>query len=113
MSVLVLQAFPGESGSTGSTAEQKATYSFIRRRPDEIANALKSEHRIEDEKRNSVDAVLRIRRSGSDERTHRAGFRDAFFQNLAVLRLLVIKESVHVYGLVQLADTGVDAYLAE
>src|SRR6185437_16258826 len=54
-----------------------------------------------------------IRGTGSDERRDRTGFGDALFQNLAVFGFLVIKERVHVDGLVELADTGINSDLAE
>ena len=50
---------------------------------------------------------------GGDERAHRAGFGDAFFENLAVLRFLVIKQRVHVDRFVELADAGINSDLAK
>src|SRR5256884_2633933 len=41
-------------------------------------------------------------------RSHGAGFGDAFFQNLPLLRFLVVEQRVHVHGLVALADARID-----
>src|SRR5256884_5795277 len=46
-------------------------------------------------------------------RSHGAGFGDAFFQNLPLLRFLVVEQRVHVHGLVALADARIDAHGAE
>ncbi len=78
-----------------------------------IAHALEAEHRIVDEERNHLHAVVRVGRAGGRERRHRAGLGDAFFQNLAVLRFLVVQEHLGVVRLVELALAGVDAELAE
>ena len=51
--------------------------------------------------------------AGGDERTHRSGLGDAFFENLPVLSLFVIEQRVHVDGFVVLSDAGIDSDLAE
>ena len=51
--------------------------------------------------------------AGGDERRHRAGLGDAFFQNLPVLRLAVVEHGVGIDRLVELAGVRVDAELAE
>ena len=58
-------------------------------------------------------AVIRISRSGRGERRHGAGFGDAFFQNLPVLRFLVVKEHLGIVRLVELPLAGVNAELPE
>ena len=113
VAVLVLQAFAGESGAAGGAAQQEAARAHVGGRPDQVADPLEAEHRVINEERNRVDAVVGVRGAGGDERAHRAGFGDAFFENLAVLGFLVIKERVHVDRLIELADTRVDADLAE
>ena len=54
-----------------------------------------------------------VGRAGGDERRHRAGFGDALFEDLAVLRFLVVEQRVDIDRLVELADVRVDADLAE
>ena len=81
--------------------------------PDQVADALEAEHRVVNKERDRVDPVIGVGSAGGDERAHRAGFGDAFFENLPVLRFLVIKERVHVDGFVELADAGIDSHLAE
>ena len=113
VAVLVLQAFAGERGAAGGAAEQEAAHAHVGSGPDEIGDALEAEHRVVDEKRNGVDAVGGVSGAGGDEGSHRAGFGDALFQNLAVLGFLVIQQGVHVDGLVALADAGINARGAE
>ena len=57
--------------------------------------------------------MIGVSSAGCNERAHRSGFGDSFFENLPVLRFLVVEERVHVDGLVKLADAGIDANLAE
>ena len=60
-----------------------------------------------------LHAVGGVGGAGGDERRHRPGLGDAFFENLAVGRLLVVEQRVHVDRLVELAGVRVDADLAE
>ena len=113
MAVLVLQASPASVVRPAVPPMQKATGALIGRRPDQIADALEAEHRVINEKRDRVDPVVGIGSSRGDERTHGAGFGDAFLQNLPVLRLLVVEQGVHIHRLVELADVGVNADLPE
>ena len=106
--VLVLQPFAGERRAAGGRAEQKAARARVRRRPDEIADALEAEHRVEDVERQHRHAVRAVAGRGRDPRGHRAGLGDAFLEDLAVLRLLVVEQLVAVLGLVELADRRVD-----
>src|SRR5262249_29771163 len=103
VAVLVLEPFAGERGAAGGSTEYEAARARVGRRPDQIANPLEAEHRIEDEERDGVDAVRRVGRAGRDERRDRAGLVDPFLENLAVRRFLVIQERVHVDRLVDLA----------
>src|SRR5262249_6402524 len=109
----MLQAFAVERRASGGRAAEEAASARVGEVPYEIAYALESEHRIEDVERNHLDPVIRVGCSGRGERTHRAGFGDAFFEDLAVLRLLVVEEHVGVVRLVELPLAGVDAHLAE
>ncbi len=113
MAVLVLQAFAVERGAAGRAAEHEAFGAGIGGGPDQVADPLEAEHRVVDEHRDHVHAVRRVRRAGGDERRHRAGFGDAFFEELAVFRFLVERELIGIDRLVKLADVGVDADLAE
>src|SRR5207342_1373597 len=100
IAVLVLQAFPGESGASGSATKKESTSAHIGGGPDEIGDALKSEHRIVDEEWNGVDAVRGVGGASGDEGSHGAGFGDALFEDLSVFRFLVIEKRVDVDGLV-------------
>ena len=67
VAVLVLQAFAVQRRAAGGRAEQEAARALVAGRPDQVADALEAEHRIEDEERDHVDAVRRVRRAGGDE----------------------------------------------
>ena len=47
------------------------------------------------------------------KRTHRPGFGDSFFENLAVSGFLVVRDLLRIDRLVQLSGVGIDAELAE
>ncbi len=113
MSVLMLQAFAGQRGSSGSAANQESAAAHIGRSPDQVADALESEHGVVNKEGDGIDAVVGIGRARRDERAHRAGFGDSFFEDLSILRFLVIKERSHIHGLIKLPNAGVDADLAE
>ena len=113
VAVLMLQAFARQRRAAGRAAHQETFAARIGEGPDQVAHALESEHRIVDEERNHRHAVVGVRRAGGGETRHRAGLGDSFFENLAVLRFLVVQEHVAVHGLVQLALAGVDADLPE
>ena len=74
--------------------------------PDQIADALEAEHRVVDEERNHVDAVRGVGGAGGDERRHRAGLGDAFFEDLPVLRFAIVEHAVGIDRLVELADVA-------
>ena len=113
VAVLMLQAFTGQRGAPGSGAQQKTARLGIARGPDQIADALEAEHGIEEEKRNHVDAEGGVGRAGGDEGRHRTGLGDAFFENLSVFGLLVVKQAFLVHRFVVLPDVRVDADLAK
>ncbi len=113
VAVLVLQSFAGKRGAPGSSAQQEATDAHVGSGPDEVADALESEHRVVNKKWNGVDAVGGVSGSGGDERGHRTGLGDSLFENLAVFGFLVIEERAGVDRLVELADAGINADGAE
>src|ERR1700722_5082719 len=104
MPILMLQSFPSQRGSSRRASNQKAATAHIRSRPNQVANALQSEHRVINEEGNRINAVIGISGAGRDKRAHRPGLRNSLFQNLTVLRLLVIKERVHIDRLVKLPN---------
>ena len=109
----MLQTFAGERCATSGSTEQESLRAKIACGPDEVANALESEHRVVDEHRDRVDPVRRVGRSCGDERRHRTGFGDSLFEDLAVLRFLVIEQRVDIDRLIELPDVRVDSHLSE
>src|SRR5262249_3004197 len=113
MTVLMLQAFSGESRASRRAAHQEPATTHIASGPDQIADTLEPEHRVINKKRDRVDPVVGVRCSGGNKRRHRTGLGDALFQNLPVFGFLVIKQRVHIYGFVELANARIDSDLAE
>src|SRR5579864_8097182 len=109
----MLQAFTRQSGASGRAANEKTAATHVGRGPDQVADALKSEHGVIDEKGNGWDPVVGVRRAGCDERAHRSRLGNSFLENLTVLRFFVIEQRVHVDRLVVLADAGINSHLAE
>ena len=113
VAVLMLQPLAVQRSASRRTTEQKAARAHVARRPGQIADALKAEHRIEDVERNHRQPIGAVRRRGGDPGAHRARFADALLQDLAVLVLLVEHQLVGVLRRIELTDVGIDAELAE
>src|SRR4051812_16673648 len=113
MAVLVLKAFAVECGAARGGTHEKAASAAVAKGPDEIADALETEHGIEDEERDHGLTPCRVRGSGCGERTHGAGLGDAFFEDLALLTLRVAEEKLGVDRLVALPEGRVDLDLFE
>src|SRR5262249_62176634 len=94
-------------------ADEDAATAAVPRGPDEVADPLEPEHRVEEEDRERRDPVPRVRGAGGEEGGHRPRLRDPLLEDLAVLRLAVVEEGLAVDRLVELADGGVDPELAE
>src|SRR6267142_1040676 len=113
VAILMLQAFAGERGAAGGAAEKEASRAHIGSGPDEVGDALETEHRVVDEKRNGIDAVSSVGGARGDERGHGAGFSDSLFEDLAVFGFLVVHQSVDIDRLIFLTDAGINASGAE
>ena len=113
VTVLMLQAFAVERGAAGSCAQQKAFRPDVAREPEQIADALRAEHRVINVKRNHRHAVRGVARARRDKRRHRTGLGDAFLQNLPVLGFVIIEQRFPVHRLVKLALGRINADLAE
>src|SRR5262249_28359621 len=109
VSVLMLQALASKCCASSSAAEQESARTHIGCPPDHVADALEPEHRVINEKRDRIDAVIGVRAPGSDERAYGTRLGDAFLENLAVFRFLVIKERIHIHRFVELADTRINS----
>jgi hypothetical protein len=85
VAVLVLQAFAVQRGAAGGAAEQEAAGALVAGCPGQVADALQAEHRVADVERHGLHVMHGIRGGGGDPVAHRAGFVDAFLQDLAGL----------------------------
>ena len=113
MTVAVLQSLARERRAPRGRAEQETAPTLVAERPDEVADALEAEHRIEDEERDHRLAPRRVRGAGGGERRHRAGLGDALLEDAPVARLLVREQQLGVDRLVRLAERRVDLVVAE
>src|SRR5258707_5740402 len=109
IAVLVLQAFAGERGASGGATEEEASRAHIGSGPDEVGDALETEHRVINEERNGVDAVGGVSGARGNEGGHGARFGDSLFENLAVFGFLVVHQSVDIDRLIFLANTGINS----
>src|SRR5437879_9054670 len=89
VSVLVLQAFAVERRAARGRAAQEPATARVAERPDLVAGALQTEHRIEDVEGEHLLAVRRVARARGGQRRHRASFGDALLEDLSVLRFAV------------------------
>ena len=89
LAVAVLQPLAGERRAAGGRAEQEAAAALVAERPDEVADALEPEHRIEDEERDHRLTPRRVRGAGGGERRHRPGLGDPLLEDAPVARLAV------------------------
>ena len=102
MAVLVLEALAEQRRAPGGGAEEEAAGAGVGGLPDEVADPLEAEHRIEGEERHHRHAAGGVARAGRDPRRQRPGLGDALLEDLAVLRLHVREEEVVVDRLVEL-----------
>ena len=113
VAVGVLQAFAGQGGPARGGAQHKAACHLIGGRPEAIAGALETEHRVEDVHRDHRLVVGRIRRSDGRERGCRARLVDALVQDLAFLTFFVGQHQLGVDRGVELTVAVVDLQARE
>ena len=92
VTILVLQPLAEERGAPRGGAEQEASGARIGGLPDEIADALEAEHRIEDVEGHHGYAASGVTGAGSDEARHASRLGDAFFENLPFGRFVVTEQ---------------------
>ncbi len=85
--VFVLQTFAVERRAARGRAEQEAARPAIAGCPDQVADALEAEHRVEDIEWDHRQVVIRVRRAGGDPRRKRPSLVDAFLKNLSAAYL--------------------------
>ena len=89
VAVLMLEALAVQGGPPVGGPQQEAAGPLVARRPDQVADPLEAEHRVEGEERDHRLAVGRVRRPRCGERGHGAGLGDPLLEDLAVLGLHV------------------------
>ena len=107
----MLQPFAVERGTPRGGSQQKPLAARVGRQPDEVAHPLEPEHRVVDVERDHADAEVGIGCSRRHETRHGSRLVDSLFENLAILRLAVVRELPGVDRFVELAGAGVDAEL--
>ncbi len=66
VTVVVLQAFTHQGGTSGGCAEQKASSPRVPCGPEQITDPLEAEHRIEDVERQGHHAMVGVGGTGRD-----------------------------------------------
>ena len=105
----MLQPFAIQSRPASGTTEQKAFGHHVSCRPDQVTDPLKTEHRIEDIKRNSADAEGGVGRARSDKRGNSPSLANAFLQNLPINRLAIAVQGLCINRCVTLSVRGINA----
>ena len=107
----MLQSFTAQCGASSGGSNEKATSALIGRRPNQVTDPLKAEHRVVNVERQHRHAMHAVRRRGGDPRGQRARLGDALLQQLTVASLAVKKHRTGVFGFVELAQRRIDADL--
>ena len=113
MPVGVLESLAGQRRTARRRADDEPAGHLIGRRPEAVAGALETEHRIEDVQRDHRLVVRCIRRADSSERRRRSGLVDALVQDLTFWALPVGEHQVGVDRGVELAERVVDLQCRE
>ena len=80
----MLKTFAGESGSSGSTANQESPGLLIARGPGKITHPLQAKHRIKNVKRKHGNAMIAVGGRCRNPRGHGTGFGDSLLQYLTL-----------------------------
>ena len=108
MPVLVLETLAVHGRAPRRAAHQEATCPRVGRLPDEVADTLEAEHRVEEVDRQHRQGPGRVRGPSRLEARHGAGLGYALLQDLSCAILRVGEQQPGVDGLVELALRGVD-----
>ena len=98
MAVLVLQALAVERRAPSCAADEEAARPHVAGRPDQVADALEAEHRVEQVERDHRHVAGAVGRRRRDPRCHRARLVDALLEDLPGLVLPVVHELLGVFG---------------
>src|SRR5258708_36889229 len=109
----MLQTLAGERRAPGRAAHQKAPGLTVARRPNEIADSLKTEHRVINIKRHHAHAMVRVRRRGREPGAEAPCLVDAFLENLSLFVLALEHELFGILRRAGLSPRRIDADLAE
>ena len=109
----MLQPFSIKRCSASGCSNQEATGLRIASRPAEVPNALKSEHRVVNIKRDKRAIIGTVGSCRCKPRRKSTRFRNPFFQHLTFFVFAVIHDLVGVCRIVELPHCRIDAHLPE
>src|SRR5690606_40342504 len=93
VAVLVLEALAEQGRAPGRRPEQEAPRARIRGRPEQVADPLEAEHRVEGEERDHRDAPVGVAGAGRDEAGRRARLGDALSEVTALPDIGVLDQA--------------------
>ena len=113
VTILVLQTFTVQCSPSRGCTNQEATRLAIASSPSQITNTLESEHGVENIKGHHGQATRREGRCRRQPRTHRTGFVNTFFQDLAALIFFIEHDLTRIMRRVALPYRRVNTQLTE
>ena len=113
VTVLMLQALPGQGGAAGRGPDQEAARPAVAGLPDQVADPLEAEHRVVGVEGDRLHAVVRVGGPGGNEAGHGPGLTEPLLEDGTFLLLVVEQQAALVDRLIELADVAVDTGLAE
>ena len=111
--VLVLKTFAVKRCATRCCTNQEAFRLRVTRRPCQVANTLKSKHRVIDVKRHHRVVGYTVRRRGCEPSRECARLVNTLFKNLTCFCFLVIENLPCIVRRVALTHRRIDAELSE
>src|SRR5690606_29178650 len=106
-------AFTSQRRTPGRCADQKASRPLVGSSPDQVANTLKTEHRVINIEGQHGKIMDRITGARCHPRADGTRLVDALLKNLPVPGLVVAEDGADIFRLIALPHAGVDTKLLE